>query len=485
MGSVRGHSLGAPSARSVALRASVLLLAWAGFHLLGLVLCLALLWIPWAQITYGSGPDIGGCLAGLGAFWILWGLRPRFSRDKDRDQPLSEQRYPKLHALVADVARRAGHPVPHELHLLAHANAYAGRRGSFLSRGRSVVGIGLPYLAWLDQPAVEAIIAHELGHHLSGDVRLGPWVHRTRNHMGHALDHLEGSGFWLDLPFVGYAHAFLHYSLGVSRAQELAADAISAKVAGASAAARALVATDERSSVWEAYLRSEAVPMLEAGFLPQLLAGFRHFEAALSDAKKVVEARPDAKERTSRYDTHPALEERLNALGVTRPSTIEMGGALELLDATSEAEEYVLRQMLVNETRPLRAVPWESAGTELWLPRFRTRLEPHANTLATLTPELLPGALSRIDEWADRLRTGLALFSPEAKRRHVVTLFGTWLAVYLVDLGFELEALPGWPVRAVRSGTVIEPFAEVGALFENKLDSARWLERCSSIRNAA
>src|SRR6478736_4452493 len=153
---------------------------------------------------------------------------------------------------------------------------------------------------------------------------------------GHALDHLEGSGFWLDLPFVGYAHAFLHYSLGVSRAQELAADAISSKVAGASAAARALVATDERSSVWEAYLRSEAVPMLEAGFLPQLLAGFRHFEAALSDAKKVVEARPDAKERTSRYDTHPALEERLNALGVTRPSTIEMGGALELLDATSE-----------------------------------------------------------------------------------------------------------------------------------------------------
>ncbi|HYQ45372.1 MAG TPA: M48 family metallopeptidase [Polyangiaceae bacterium] len=473
------------SSRSTAMRAAVLLLAWAGFHLLGLSLCLALLWIPWAQIAYGSGPDLGGCLAGLGAFWILWGLRPRFSRDKGRDEPLSGERYPKLHALVADVARRAGHPVPHELHLLPHANAYAGRRGAFLRRGRSMVGIGLPYLAWLDRPAVEAIIAHELGHHLSGDVRLGPWVHRTRNHMGHALDHLEGSGFWLDLPFVGYAHAFLHYSLGVSRAQELAADAVSAKVAGASAAARALVATDERSGLWEAYLRTEAIPMLEAGFLPQLLAGFRHFEAAFNDAKKVIEPATDVKEKTSRYDTHPALEERLSALGVPRPPAIEMGGALELLEATSEAEEYVLRRMLVDEARPLRAVPWESAGTELWLPRFRVRLEPHASTLANLTPELLPGAVIRIDEWADRLRTGLALFSPEAKRRHVVMLFGTWFTVYLVELGFELQALPGWPVRALRADTVVDPFAEVAALFENKLDSARWLERCASIRSAA
>lgn len=472
------------SPRNVALRAAALLLAWAGFHVLGLMLCFALLWIPWAQIAYGSGPDLGGCLAGLGAIWVLWGLRPRFARAKERDEPLSAERHPKLHALVAEVARRAGHPAPHELHLLPYANAYAGRHGAFLGKARSMVGIGLPYLAWLDQPAVEAIIAHELGHHLSGDVRLGPWVHRTRSLMGQALDHLEGSGFWLDLPFVGYAHAFLHYSLGVSRAQELAADAVSARVAGASAAARALVVTDERSSAWEAYLRTEIIPMLEAGFLPQLLLGFRHFEAAVGDARKSREASSEPKERASRYDTHPALEERLSALGVVRPAKVEMAGALELLEATSEAEEYVLRRMLVDEARPLRALPWEAAGTELWLPRFRARLGPHANALAPLSPEQLPHAVARIDEWSDRLRTGLALFSSEAKRRHAVMLFGTWFLVYLADLGFEIEALPGWPVRAKRSGTVIDPFGEVSALFDGKVDSARWLQRCSLIRAA-
>jgi Zn-dependent protease with chaperone function len=471
-----------PSARSMALRAAVLLLAWAGFHVLGLSLSLGLLWIPWAQIAYGSGPDLGGCLAFLGAFWVLWALRPRFRRERDRDEPLSAERCPKLHALVADVARRAGHPVPHELHLLPHANAYAARRGAFFSRGRSMVGIGLPYLAWLDRPAVEAIIAHELGHHLSGDVRLGPWVHRTRNLMGSALDHLEGSGFWLDMPFVGYARAFLHYSLSVSRAQELAADAISAKVAGTDAAARALVAADERSSVWEVYLQTEIVPMLEAGFLPPLLAGFRHFEAAVSE--KRAESPPRPEEKASQYDTHPTLEERLNALGVKQPPSVEMGGALELLDATSEAEEYVLRRMLIDEARPLRALAWESAGAELWLPRFRERLEPHATALAELVPERLPGVMKRIDEWGERLRTGLALFSPEAKRRHVVLLLGTWFTAYLAERGFELEALPGAPVRAVRAAAIVEPFAEVGALFEGKLDEAGWLARCAVIRAA-
>jgi hypothetical protein len=346
-----------------------------------------------------------------------------------------------------------------------------------------MVGLGLPYLAWLDRPAVEAIIAHELGHHLSGDVRLGPWVHRTRNLMGSALDHLEGSGFWLDLPFVGYARAFLHYSLSVSRAQELAADAISAKVAGTGAAARALVAADERSSAWEAYLQTEIVPMLEAGFLPQLLVGFRDFEAALKAHRERRESPAELREKTSEYDTHPTLEERLSALGVKEPPAVEMSGALELLEETREAEEYVLRRMLIDEARPLRALAWECAGTELWLPRFRERVAPHANALSQVVPEVLPGILLRIDEWAERLRTGLALFSPEARRRHVVLLFGTWFAVYLVDLGFELETLPGWPVRATRAGTVVEPFAEIGALFEGKLDTAGWLARCSAIRS--
>jgi Zn-dependent protease with chaperone function len=467
----------------MALRATALLVAWAGFYVLGLSLVCALFWVPWAQIKYGSGIDAGGLLAGFGALWVLWGLRPRLPRKRERDEPLSPQQHPKLHALVADVARRAGHAVPHELHLLPQANAYAAQRTAFLHRGESLVGIGLPYLAWLDRPGVEAIIAHELGHHLSGDVRLGPWVHSTRNLMGRALDHLDGSGFWLDLPFVGYARAFVRYSLSVSRAQEVAADAISAKVAGREAAARALVAADERSTAWQAYLCHEVEPMLEGGFLPELLVGFRHFEAALK-ANQTGRSGPPVPQKSSEYDTHPTLEERLRALGVEPPHQAEMSGALDLLDTAREAEEYVLRSMLINKSRPLQPLAWEAAGRELWLPRFRARIEPYGNALAPITPESIPQVIANVHQWADRLRVGLALFSTEAKRRHVVALFGTWFAVYLVDHGFELEALPGWPVRALLGEISVEPFSEIGSLFEGKIEQSSWQARCEELRRA-
>jgi hypothetical protein len=272
--------------------------------------------------------------------------------------------------------------------------------------------------------------------------------------------------------------------LSVSRAQEVAADAISAKVAGTDAAARALVAADARATAWQVYLRTEVEPMLEAGFLPQLLVGFRHFEAALEANREQDGGTTVAAEKASKYDTHPTLEERLNALGVTQPPSAHMTGALDLLDEASAAEEYVLRSMLINRARPLGALAWESAGHHLWLPCFVERLKPHASALAKVTPEALPEVVLRVDDWADRLRTGLALFSPEAKRRHVVMMFGTWFAVHVVGCGFELEALPGWPVRAVLAGTVVEPFAEVSSLFEGKLDSAAWLSRCAAIRSA-
>jgi Zn-dependent protease with chaperone function len=477
-------STGVPAARHIALRAASLLLLWAGFYVLGLSVVAGLLWVPWAQVSYGAGLDAGGALAGAGGIWLLWGLRPRFRGQPDRGLPLPLSRHAKLHALVADVARRAGHAVPHELHLLPDANAFAGQHGRFLRRRTSLVGIGLPYLAWLDRPGIEAIIAHELGHHVAGDVRLGPWVHRTRSLMGQTLDHLEGSAFWLDLPFVGYARGFVRYSSSVSRAQEVAADAISARVAGAEAAARALVVT-QRSDLWQAYMTNEIEPMLNAGFLPELLKGFEHFEAALSEQLLEPDVGSTVADTASSFDTHPTLAERLAALGVPKPKVTERRSSLELLDATRDAEEYVLRRMLKNPELPLQPLTWADAGKLLWLPRFRRTIAPFAHAFATTKPEDMPAVVERADQWAEALRTGLALFSNQAKRRHVVGMFGTWLCVQLADLGFAIEALPGAPVRASRGSLTLEPFNEIRDLFDGKIDRTAWAARCSAVRAAA
>src|SRR6185436_10360182 len=191
------------------------------------------------------------------------------------------------------------------------------------------------------------------------------------------------SSFWLDLPFVAYARAFLRYSLSVSRAQEVAADAVSSQVAGAEAAARALVMTHERSTTWQVYIRGEVIPMLESGFLPELLAGFEHFEAGIRS--RCTPNEPPEPEERSDYDTHPTLEERLELLGVDRPRSLAVLGALDLLDDLRRAEEDVVRSFLVDPTRPLKSLSWQDAGEQVWLPRFRERLAPFERELLTLT----------------------------------------------------------------------------------------------------
>lgn len=467
--------------RGAGARAMALLVAWAGFYVLGLGMAGALLWVPYAQITYGDGPDFGGVLAGIGGLWILWGLRPRIRREGKRAPPLPPNAHARLQELVADVARRAGHPVPKEVHLLLDANAHAAQSGGLFRRGASSVAIGLPFLAWLDRGEVEAIIAHELGHHLAGDVRLGPWVHRTRSSMVNALEHLEGSGFWLDLPFVGYAQAFLRYSLSVSRAQEYAADAVSARVAGKEAAAGALVVTEERGGAWGAYLRMEVQPMLESGFIPPLLEGFAHFEAAVAAAQLKDDATPEP-EASSKNDTHPTLRERLAALGIAAPPAAPRRGALELLDDAGRAEEHVLRKILVNEQLPLTPLRWEDAAEKLWLPRFRKRIAPFERVLRDLTAEQMPAVNRAADVWAARLRLGLALFSVAAQRRHLAVILGTWWTVQLVDAGFVLEALPGWPVRARKGSLVVEPFKLLAPLADAALDEQAWRGHLIEVR---
>ena len=132
----------------------------------------------------------------------------------------------------------------------------------------------------------------------------------------------------------------------------------------------------------------------------------------------------------------------------------------------------------------MQPLSWEAAASTLWLPRFRDRIEPYRGILQKLTPDDLPTVVSNVQDWAERMRAGLALFSPEAKRRHVVALFGTWFSVFLADRGFQFEALPGWPVRARRGDAIVEPFTETAALFEHQVDSRAWAERCETISSA-
>jgi heat shock protein HtpX len=97
-------------------------------------------------------------------------LRPRFGRRDRYLQPLAREQAPTLFRLVDEVATAVGAPLPHELAVDDRFNASAGTYGL---RRRRVMRIGLPLLAVLTPQERVALVGHELGHYVNGDLRRG------------------------------------------------------------------------------------------------------------------------------------------------------------------------------------------------------------------------------------------------------------------------------------------------------------------------
>lgn len=124
------------------------------------------------------------------------------------------------------------------------------------------------------------------------------------------------------MPFIAYADFFMRMSVRISRAQELAADAVSARVGGASAAACALRKVDILSVAWDTYFRTEVLPLLANRRIPDILAGFEmYWQTAQTPGTPAFESLVVAVADGARArddDTHPTLAARLAALGIRR-----------------------------------------------------------------------------------------------------------------------------------------------------------------------
>ena len=472
-------------------RAAWVAAAAVGFWVLTIGLTLLLVVGGAAILTYAPDYGIAGLFAFALAGALAFGAMPRLSfKEDETSPPLGADEHPRLRSLVSRVAERTGALAPEALFVMHDANAFAGRvRLRRFARRQPSVGIGLPLLAVLTQEEASAVIAHEMGHHIAGDVRLGPWVHRTRRAIARAVDRLEGSSFWFHLPFVAYADFFMRTSVKISRAQELQADAASARVAGAAAAASALRKIEVLSAAWQAYFQSEVLPVLNKARLPPLLDGFgRYWHAAQTPGTPAFEALCAAMSKShlpGPADTHPPLAERIAALGDPRTegdatSTTDL--ALDLLDDVPRVEERVMRELLRDPRTALKPVSWEQISEEVWLPAWREAVKEHAGALGKLTASALPVALERWESLAQATRRGLAVLSPEAERRELSRLLSAWLTVHLADRGFRVDAQPGLAVVALREGQRLEPYAAVEAMLKPTPERNReWARTCEEL----
>ncbi|KAB1911274.1 M48 family metallopeptidase [Micromonospora sp. AMSO31t] len=194
---------------------------------------------------------------GLALIGLALALRPRFGRVPPDVDVLTRAEAPELHALVEEVATRIGAPVPHVLGVDNDLNAYATAVGL---RRRRLLCLGLPLWGALDGPARVALLGHELGHFVNGDVRRGPLTQPALTMLGSAADlfrpapgtHDAGFivliGEWLGrmvswvlsrLLFAGHL-ALAATALRGSQRAEYLADEMAARAAGTAGATRLL-----------------------------------------------------------------------------------------------------------------------------------------------------------------------------------------------------------------------------------------------------
>ena len=467
-----------PRSPSVGLRAVLALGLMIGFYALALGLAGALLWVPYAEVTYTNRihPKLAlGCLVGAAhhplvrhaAAGSFRGARPR-ARAREAPEALRDDPRRRLRDEAGD---------PAEVYLVGDMNAWVAHRGGMMGVGaRGIMGLGLPLLQTLSVSELRAVLAHEFGHYHGGDTKLGRFVYVTRAAIGRTLENLGRHGSILQLPFLWYGNLFLRVSHAVSRRQELAADQLAAHVVGARPLAEGLKKIHVAAPAFGYYWSNEVAPVLHAGFVPPLAAGFQRFVAGEIGQKAMAAAREHSLKEGEGdvFDTHPPLRERLKALEGCRPGDITGADplAITLLADPQALERAVIAPVLPSaDGQPLPPIQWSEVGERVYQPIWQKETDGAAAHCRPLTVEALGQQASRLSETLGaKLLPEWEVTATEVRQLRGNWALGSALAVALSQAGWATEAQPGEPVMLRGPAGTIDPFGAVQALVKGEIE---------------
>lgn len=244
--------------------------------------------------------------------------------DPPQGLPVTAAEAPHLFAVIEELRRELRAPRFHHVLVTDDFNAAVVQvplLGLF-GWSRNYLLLGLPLLKALSGEQFKAVLAHEFGHLARGHGRTANWIYRQRLRWSRLLASFEandGQGAFLFKPFLRwYTPRFNAYSFPLARANEYEADATSARLTSPRAAAEALTAVNVVGS----YLGQRFWPEIHNLAADQPLPNATPF-VNLS-ARVAAELDADASRRflegamaelSSSEDTHPALKDRLAAIG--------------------------------------------------------------------------------------------------------------------------------------------------------------------------
>jgi Zn-dependent protease with chaperone function len=279
----------------------------------------------------------------------------------------------ELYELVWEVARRQKLKAPEDIRLAADTVAHV-----YEAKGQRVLVIGAVALATFSQEALAGVIAHELAHFTAGDTGLSRSAFPAAVCM--ALLEYEFNRRPLNKlnPIVwlisGYHLVFRVAAAAHSRAQEYAADQYQVLQAGKEVAAASLI----RLTVPERLPWSRLSTVLEqhaaTGLPAKQLFAEQVRRARVTSASEWQDAlAKELKRPTAMFDSHPALKDRLKALGVSPRKALRLvlddsgPPAHELIPAWGKVER-LLAETLIEPYRELYLVKRDVAQILLGRP---------------------------------------------------------------------------------------------------------------------
>ena len=233
---------------------------------------------------------------------------------------------PRLFELVQEVRAATGGPTLRKILLTREYNASIVQRPSLGVFGwhENYLRVGLPLLASMSPAEIRAVLAHEFGHLSGRHGQFASWIYRVRQTWTQILENVKKHPrYGLEVFqrfFNWYAPYFSAYSFVLARAQEYEADRWAVAVAGKETAARVLINLELKSRAlnedfWPAvHRRADTEPQPPRDAFAELLQTLRQ-PLALDKAQAWFAESLTARHRYD--DTHPALADRLAAIGYT------------------------------------------------------------------------------------------------------------------------------------------------------------------------
>ncbi len=453
------------------------------FYTFALVVAGGLLYISYLTFV---GTHVGlmlkvGLTCLVSGLVILWSIIPRLDRFPSPGPRLLPAGQPELFGQITAIAQAMQQAVPCEVYLVADVNAWVAERGGFMGLGsRRVMAIGLPLLQSLSVAEFRAVLAHEFGHYYGGDTKLAPWIYKTRTAISRTLQSLDEG--LIHIVFRAYGKLFLRITHSISRYQEFVADEAAAAIAGAPALASGLRKLHAASFAYNGYWRSEFLPALQAGYLPPYTGGFAYFmqKSSIQEAMAASVDEELAATRTSPYDTHPALRDRLQALAqqaADRPA--DDTSAVTLLSAVPALEKELFQTLGGEAGQELQPTDWPRIGEQVYLPTWSALAGTYQSVLAGITMETVADIarepadfISKIELHDNRQMPG------ESGLHYARQLLGVAIADQLARQGWQVSALPGEAVKLMKEEKEFAPFTAMYDLFTKNMTRLAWREMC-------